>query len=85
MKIYQPLRSSPPAHASPPQAFTLIDTNRDGFIDKVDLAEMLSSLGKRFSAFSFISSNNKQQQCNIAHRPHQQYGFASLFSCRPSC
>lgn len=30
------------------EAFNMIDQNRDGFIDKKDLREMLSSLGEEF-------------------------------------
>jgi Ca2+-binding EF-hand superfamily protein len=31
---------------SNPQAFNMIDQNRDGFIDSEDLKDMLASLGK---------------------------------------
>lgn len=31
------------------EAFNMIDQNRDGFVDKDDLHDMLASLGKRFN------------------------------------
>lgn len=36
---------SPPVHTLP-QAFNMIDQNRDGFIDNEDLKDMLASLGE---------------------------------------
>lgn len=39
------------------EAFNMIDQNRDGFIDKEDLHDMLASLGKKISLI----------QCHIVH------------------
>lgn len=36
------------------EAFNMIDQNRDGFIDKEDLHDMLASLGKTDCAFTRI-------------------------------
>ena len=41
-----PFRASP----SQSQAFNMIDQNRDGFIDKEDLKDMMASLGKSVAA-----------------------------------
>lgn len=38
------------------EAFNMIDQNRDGFIDKEDLHDMLASLGKPDSLFSHIQA-----------------------------
>lgn len=36
------------------EAFNMIDQNRDGFIDKEDLHDMLASLGKLVHVYSFL-------------------------------
>lgn len=36
------------------EAFNMIDQNRDGFIDKEDLHDMLASLGKLLTVFFFF-------------------------------
>lgn len=34
-----------------PQAFTIMDQNRDGFIDKADLRDTFAALGKRITQY----------------------------------
>lgn len=40
------------------EAFNMIDQNRDGFVDKEDLHDMLASLGMIYSLISCISCIN---------------------------
>lgn len=37
------------------EAFNMIDQNRDGFVDKEDLHDMLASLGKSYYQASWVS------------------------------
>jgi Ca2+-binding EF-hand superfamily protein len=47
------------------EAFNMIDQNRDGFIDKEDLADMLASLG------NFVICLNVQELQNFTRKIHQ--------------
>lgn len=38
------------------EAFNMIDQNRDGFIDKEDLHDMLASLGKKTNTKVFVAA-----------------------------
>lgn len=41
------------------EAFNMIDQNRDGFVDKEDLHDMLASLGEWETSLKFRMSSNK--------------------------
>ena len=50
------------------EAFNMIDQNRDGFIDKEDLHDMLASLGQSKSRFMIIGQEGSFYLClTICH------------------
>lgn len=49
------------------EAFNMIDQNRDGFVDKEDLHDMLASLGETFLKFRMSSNNMLGKRLQVVY------------------
>lgn len=55
------------------EAFNMIDQNRDGFIDKEDLADMLASLGTDELVLHWVI------KCQISQQNHEHFVYSTKF------
>lgn len=67
------------------EAFNMIDQNRDGFVDKEDLHDMLASLGKskKFLKFGMSSNNMPGKRLRVVYLAF--FGCVHLQTCVFAC